>query len=720
MIGERENNYTETNYGTLVMRPYEIDGNEINAFYDSDDNLVFVLDNTVNEKKPNVLLVINPDGDKKWDEILSNDYDMDLETIRPKQDNKYQKLDIEYSGLNVYENLINAYKAGDDLSEQLNQLIVLRDAAARHSAMTRLSVANEVISKTNATIVKTKETIVRLQNRIKSLKTKLAATKKEIGKVSTKQSAARVLKLESQIEATNEKLKRAKKRLESAQRRLEVATVDAELASNLLNQPSSEIKQQKTKSKPVIVAPKYEMQKIEPEIPELTDESDEDDLDDAGEYVDSSEDKVKPLFDKDPEIIDEDIAFKPISFNAPIEKPVPQQANVPVLSEDVFSAKEEEKTENLPVLETLTPVENVPEIAPVVNVSESLEEKPVLETLTPTLQQSIIETSDDSESISESDVMKAVEQSDAPIELTPVSETETEYKPTESGYDMTEIEKDYDSFEIENKPNSDEYKMSEQRPVPPVTSVKENVHEVIEAETKESKPSFVYYVLLFLLIVLSVFTLWLYQKNVKLSAPVLTAKVTEQNEDGEKFKLIKKRLKPEITTTKKQNENSEDVFVDDKTKGAEAYVVGYDGMPVVEGAVPAMVGMSGQNDVIENRMPTEEEILAKKPVYEPGAKHDEMFVQQSESVVVSEPGVAAEPEQVVVPNKEEISVDEAAPTVDVSENSEITDAEVSDGYYQDADMFYDEEEAAYQAEVAEQQRQLQQEMLEQQEMYYED
>ena len=71
----------------------------------------------------------------------------------------------------------------------------------------------------------------------------LSAQKKEIGKISTKQSASKILRTESQIEATNEKLKRAKKRLESAQRRLDAATADAEMASNLLNQPESKYNQ---------------------------------------------------------------------------------------------------------------------------------------------------------------------------------------------------------------------------------------------------------------------------------------------------------------------------------------------------------------------------------------------------------------------------------------------------------------------------------------------
>ena len=197
MIGERENFLDETQYGSLILHPYNILENDIDAFYDSSDNLVFVLDKTITANKPNVLLVINPDADKKWDEILSGKYDVDLETIRPKQDNKYQKLDIEYSGLSVYENLINAYNAGDGLDECINQLNILRDSAARHSAMMRLNVANDTIAKTNATIVKTKESIVRFRERLKTLRSKLADMKKEVGKIPTKKSAAKILRTES-------------------------------------------------------------------------------------------------------------------------------------------------------------------------------------------------------------------------------------------------------------------------------------------------------------------------------------------------------------------------------------------------------------------------------------------------------------------------------------------------------------------------------------------
>ena len=74
MIGERTDFIDENAYGTLTMRPYNIQNNVIDAFYNVAGDLIFVLDKTIRDNKPNVLLIINPDGDKKWDEILSSQY----------------------------------------------------------------------------------------------------------------------------------------------------------------------------------------------------------------------------------------------------------------------------------------------------------------------------------------------------------------------------------------------------------------------------------------------------------------------------------------------------------------------------------------------------------------------------------------------------------------------------------------------------------------------
>lgn len=636
MIGERENIYSDANYGTLTMRAFDIGGNQINAFYDAKGKLVFVLDNTINSQKPNVLLVINPDGDKKWDEILSSDYGMDLEMIRPKVDNKYQKLDIEYSGLPVYENLINVHNAGGDLTEYLNQLAVLRDSAARHSAMTRLSVANEAISKTNTTIVKTKETIVRLEARIKTLRSNLSAEKKKIGKVNTKQSAAKILKLESQIEATNEKLKRAKKRLESAQKRLEIATVDAELASTLLNQPAIEMKET-VKSKPVVVAPKYPVQTTEV-VEEIEPEEEDDDDDEEAVEDEVIESDVKPLFAEDPKILNDNIAFKPIEFSAPVFEDKKEEFSAPVVESVSVVEEKEQGLETRPVLESFTPIE-VPEFTPtpiteekteIVETVAGPEERPVLDTIVPVPQD---------------------------FEVEPVVE-------------QPKLEDLADEAETPSKP------VVPAEAVEPITPVLNTFQAPVEIKSEHSKPGFIYYVLLLILIALSVFTLWLYQKNMTTdTAPVLTAPAQETT-------IMQSKQKTE-TAAKPVVAEPESVFLDEE-KESEKVIdkepeeeIEYDEeiieepvietAPVVTDVVPGRLNTSGIDDEEDEDIISEEDILATKPVFEPGSKHENMFVNEDN-----------------YGNKT------------IAQKNSFEDPEEYDGY---DDYFFDEEEAAYQAEI---------------------
>jgi len=677
MIGERENITNDTEYGTLVMRPYVIEGNEINAFYDASDDLIFVLDNTINSYKPNVLLVINPDGDKKWDEILSGEYDVDLEMIRPKQDNKYQKLDIEYSGLSVYENLINAYNAGDGLEEHLNQLNILRDSAARHSAMTRLNIANETITKTNATIVKTKETIVRLQERLKTLKAKLSSQKKEIGRVSTKQSAAKILKTESQIEATNEKIKRAKKRLDSAQKRLETATVDAELASELLNQPAQEIKMP-VKTKPVVVEPKVAVTQAE-EI-EDDEELDDDFTDEDEEITEEQEEEVKPLFDTDPNIVDDDMAFKPISFEDSVEKTETVEDNEPELEDQI---KELEAETPAPKLE-FDPVPELPSVVPnnenaTENISETYKtnfdtnDKPVLDSIMPVPDEDNNLQNDfkieEQEHIDNLDQVVNME----PQKTMPAEDLIRPVPPAPQSF---------------NAPTN----------VAPVRPVGDN-------QTESSKPTFVYYVLLFILIGLSVFTLWLYQKHMGTDkTPALTENIvavekTEQPKVAEPEPVVEKvevapveeesafiDEEPEVVPEPKVEEP-----VAEPEPEPEPEEVEEDEEPIIINAVPERVSTSGvvQEEPEEEPAVVEvKEPVVNKPVYGASSKRDDMFVYDGAEEAVEDEGP-----QII---HQEIVMEEEVTTYPETNEEEYVDEE-----YAQEDEFFDEEEAAYQAEMAE-------------------
>ena len=734
MIGERENFDSQTQYGSLIMRQYNIDGNEISAFYDSADKLVFVLDNTINSRKPNILLVINPDADKKWDEILSGDYGIDLETIRPKQDNKYQKFDIEYSGLGIYDALIKAYDAGDSLEESLNQLMILRDSAARHSAMTRLNAANEVIAKTNATIVKTKESIVRLQARIKTLRAKLAEAKKGIGREPTKQSASKILKLESQLDATGEKLKRAQERLKSAQRRLETATVDAELASELLNLPSGEIKQVVKKQAPVVVPAKrnagVKKKQAQPQYEEDEEEYQyqQDDADNVvqeehteekteeieEDYSEEETEKVKPLFNEDPQILNDDIAFKPISFEAPVVPEISKTNDVPNLNQDTILTEETTETtteedkkeegvagetakEQTPVLESMIPVPVEESIVPApifepgeIEEKDVFEERPLDESLP-------VESGQYGNSYTD----KTSEEE--PLNLEVLREEDTRQPEPEVAEETAVI--------TEEKPDNKYTVVPPAVPVAPVAPQRPVGVGVIEEE-ESRRPKFFYYLLLILLIVLAVFTLWLYQKHIKPSVPVLAASIEktelpkEQNTVFKKGVVSSKTSKnikaPVVKEVKKDvNVNVAPSFLDEEPviepmpepASKETHVVEAnvevveqptEDAPQVLDAVPARMTTSGHSEEPENKTSTEEDILASKPEFQPGSKYDEMFVPDEGGEIISPMPVDEYVENDVVYAPEEENVL----------------GHVEEDEAQNTDSYFDEEEAAYQAEQA--------------------
>lgn len=504
MTNAREN-VAPTNL--LTPRDYHIAGNDITAYYDAANKLVFVLDRTIDAAKPNVLLVISSVGDRKWDDILANDYNMDLETVRPKKDNKYQKLDIEYDGLAAYDELIAASRDGGDVDAAAAQLRAVRDASIRRAAADRLAAANAVAATARDTIVKTNDTIAELQARIKALRSKLAQQRREIGREPTKQSAAKILRTEAQIDVTNEKLNRAKKRLANAQRRLTAAMADADDAQSILDMKpvESPAATPRARAASVPAAPVFT------QIAVPNDEMNaSDDNDDADNDMDNSAGDVQPLFDQDPKILDENIAFKPIEFNTPVFHPIDRPAPVdmtPVASEQMSETVDEPETSMdaiAPEPLTFTPPEPLMEkstdapaelnIAPVfVPIST-----PVLDTIKPL------------DSVSDNDPAAPT-----PISVVPVI-TESEPTAAEPIADLPEIPTIDDMAmnvapdanpvpEIETAPAD-----SSLRPVSPLTG---DAHGTGGTSSRGGRPTVLYYVMLIALIVLSIFTLWLYQKN---------------------------------------------------------------------------------------------------------------------------------------------------------------------------------------------------------------
>ena len=299
------------------LRPveYDIAGNVLRAWYDDEGKLAFVVDETIDEYKPNVLLVVRSDGTRRWDDLLQNVYNIDLELIRPKRDNKYQKLDIEYSGIDVYEDLIDAYENHGDLNAALADLIDFRDAAVRRAATVRLTNANDEIAQAQITMEKTKHAIKSMNDRMRNFRNRLARQKSYVGREPSKQLASKILRTEAHIESTEDKLLRAEKRLENARRRIEIATEDANAALALLALRRPTVDSDADIPHRVVDAraKKNDVAKMP-----LTDEMDEDVDPELEEPEDTDmpkkSDEVKPLLDKDPEILDDEIAFKPVDF----------------------------------------------------------------------------------------------------------------------------------------------------------------------------------------------------------------------------------------------------------------------------------------------------------------------------------------------------------------------------------------------------------------------
>jgi len=463
---------------SLTQKNYDIAGNTIRAYYDATDKLVFVLDETINADKPNVLLVIDSFDGRKWDDVLANDYHVDLETVRPKRDNKYQKLDIEYGGLDVYANLIAAYDADDDVSDALVDVANFRAMAVRRSATERLSAAEETINKSRETIERTNETISELRAKVKDLRGRLTKQRGDIGREPTKASAAKILKTEAQLDATNEKLARAKKRITSAQRRLAAAEDDAEIARAILARdvPQQKKTGKKTSSVPAVQKPQPIVSKQEQKAEEMNDDE-----------------EIKPLFDKDPENLDDSIAFKPIDFGTP-ELPQP--------SEKQITSSVPDDEENVPAPLSFTPPPHEEKIPDFVDDTKPDDAPgPMLDSLTP------IDDYDNAAPVSQIEPAPVPEPIPEPLApVAPIASTMAT------------------------------------RPVSPITGGMASV------DAKPQRSTLLYYVMLIFLIVLSIVTLWLYQKTTADNVPDLAKSAPEMVAPDVMQKPATEQVVPETPT----------------------------------------------------------------------------------------------------------------------------------------------------------------------------
>lgn len=535
---------------SLKVVDYDIAGNPLRAYQDVDGRLVFVLDLLIDDIKPNVLLVIDSADNRKWDDIISNDWGIDLETVRPKKDNKYQKLDIEYVGLDKYSNLIRVYLADGDVTSALAELQEFRIGVARHVATERLAVAERLVGQARETIEKTNDTIATLQEKLKGWRVKLQEYKSQIGRAPGKQVASKILRAESQIDAIGEKMVRAKKRLASAKNRLVNAEDDADIARNILTR----IQQ---------IAGHDGQDAIVTDLTTINKTG-------AEKMADND---IKPILDQDPNILDEDIAFKPIVFDTPVAPVVPSApsvtSNVPEFKPFGNDVEKTEEVVFAPVVadvpvapavpetpvvpETLTApvVFDVPEVqevqAPVIEpVSVPVAQEvhmpapvveqmpvPVLDSITavgPVLDQA------DSEVFGGDVLSPELSTSVVPeVPMSPVLEAPTlspvvsdvPVAPVVPAPAMPVVNAPAPSAPVAPMPEISASPVDGPgRPVSPIAAPV-----VAVSASTPRKPTTLYYVLLMVLIALSIFTLWIYQKSSNQNLPELGASVQAETQE---------------------------------------------------------------------------------------------------------------------------------------------------------------------------------------------
>ena len=621
---------------------YDIAGNAFRAWKNNADELIFVLDETIDDFKPNVLLVLNAHDDRKWDDILVNDYGINLEDVRPRVDNKYQKLDIEYTGLDVYAQLIYDYEHDADLTAIIADLIDFRDTAARRSAMARLATANEVIAAAEDTIMRTERAKAGLRDRRRNLRNRLANQKENIGREPTKQSAAKILKTESQIDTVGEKLARADKRIENAKHRIAIATEDANAARELLarrrnvqvvvaeptveqivvpakkKSPSAKIKvenqvvAENKNDAPYFPVPDYEY-KSQPRDEKMSDSE-----------------EVKPLLDQDPEILDEEIAFKPVEFDD----------IKPRVDEGTHIKKNKEYTE--------------PDSKSGDGKSGTVARPLAFSDADDSEYQDVYEEEKDIEVKQETPVIDTIKTVEQPAGL----DTDTTGRTTSNQYDNAEP----------IRPAAPVVAPATNNYVRPISPISGNAP-VRPVGQDRNRTSFAYYLLLILLIGLSIFTLWLYQKKNGSTVPFLNAStngtIEDVDENATKDTLVGFNEPIENIVLSEPTPEPEPVVFEPEPEpepvpevADEPIKIEYPNADVLHAAAPDV-------PVVES----EEDVLARKSAYD--------VAREDRPIYVPEPRVT----NLVAP--------------DVIFDDDIISVPVAPADYADEDMYYQDDAAYY-------------------------
>lgn len=199
----------------VIYENFDIDGILIRACYDASHRLLFVLDMTQDKILPNTLLVLDNKNNRKWDDVLASDFGVDPEEVRPRDGSRYEKLDINYTALNYYNDAIATGSA--------DTLTAIRREIAEQQKEFRGGAAYREIELAQATVLEAKKSLAEIEDFIHLQKGKLKTAKEKVGKEPPKETAAKILRYEARLEKAALKKERAERRLKRAENRIDKA-----------------------------------------------------------------------------------------------------------------------------------------------------------------------------------------------------------------------------------------------------------------------------------------------------------------------------------------------------------------------------------------------------------------------------------------------------------------------------------------------------------------
>lgn len=212
----------ENNVG-LDENIYKDQDYDFSVYYDNNGNPAFAIERTLDDIAPNHKIIVDAEkGEQnlqnpevKWEEILEKRYSIDINEIWPKIENKFQKIDPEYEGLNLYAELIR----NPDSNEIKEAFEINREKQSLDNALEREQEELLELNRASNTIETSNKTLKRTQKSFSNLKARLKGYKEDEKNDPESVDQEKKQRTIDSFNKYKEKLKRTKRRIRRAERR---------------------------------------------------------------------------------------------------------------------------------------------------------------------------------------------------------------------------------------------------------------------------------------------------------------------------------------------------------------------------------------------------------------------------------------------------------------------------------------------------------------------